>query len=65
MNGTPLQPSLRRLRRFRVRPDRDLGQHFLIDSNILAVIARTAAISSSDVVLEIERAALKTSATKQ
>ena len=36
------QPSLRRMRRFGVRPDRDLGQNFLIDSNILGVIDRAA-----------------------
>ena len=36
----PTQPSLRRLRQFGVRPKRDLGQNFLIDSNILGVIER-------------------------
>ena len=36
------QPSLRRMRRFGVRPDRELGQNFLIDSNILGVIGRAA-----------------------
>ena len=49
----PSQPTLRRMRRFGVRPDRDLGQNFLIDSNILGVIERTAALERSDVVLEI------------
>jgi 16S rRNA (adenine1518-N6/adenine1519-N6)-dimethyltransferase len=49
----PQQPSLRRLRRFGVRPDRDLGQNFLIDSNILGVIDRAASPASEDVVLEI------------
>ncbi len=38
----PTQPSLRRLRQFGVRPKRDLGQNFLIDSNILGVIERAA-----------------------
>jgi 16S rRNA (adenine1518-N6/adenine1519-N6)-dimethyltransferase len=47
------QPSLRRMRRFGVRPDRDLGQNFLIDSNILGVIGRVAALEPDDVVLEI------------
>jgi 16S rRNA (adenine1518-N6/adenine1519-N6)-dimethyltransferase len=37
--GEPTQPSLRRLKAFGVRPKRDLGQNFLIDSNILGVIA--------------------------
>ncbi len=49
----PAQPTLRRLRRFDVRPDRELGQNFLIDSNILEVIGRLAQLSSNDVVLEI------------
>jgi len=49
----PGQPSLRRMRRFGVRPDRDLGQNFLIDSNLLGVIDRVAALHPRDVVLEI------------
>ena len=49
----PVQPSLRRMRQFGVRPDRELGQNFLIDSNILGVIARAAELEPSDVVLEI------------
>jgi 16S rRNA (adenine1518-N6/adenine1519-N6)-dimethyltransferase len=49
----PTQPTLRRLRAFGVRPKRDLGQNFLIDSNILGVIARAAALEPADVVLEI------------
>jgi len=49
----PSQPSLRRLRAFGVRPRRDLGQNFLIDSNILDVIARAAEVGADDVVLEI------------
>jgi len=34
----PRQASLRRLRAFGVRPNRELGQNFLIDDNILRVI---------------------------
>jgi 16S rRNA (adenine1518-N6/adenine1519-N6)-dimethyltransferase len=49
----PTQPTLRRLRQFDVRPDRELGQNFLIDSNILGVIGRLAELSDADVVLEI------------
>jgi 16S rRNA (adenine1518-N6/adenine1519-N6)-dimethyltransferase len=49
----PVQPSLRRIRRFGVRPDRELGQNFLIDSNILGVIDRAAELVTADVVLEI------------
>jgi 16S rRNA (adenine1518-N6/adenine1519-N6)-dimethyltransferase len=44
---------VRRLREFNVRPNRDLGQNFLADSNILPVIARAGELSSQDVVLEI------------
>jgi 16S rRNA (adenine1518-N6/adenine1519-N6)-dimethyltransferase len=49
----PAQPTLRRMRRFGVRPKRDLGQNFLIDSNILGVIERAAQLDAADVVLEI------------
>jgi 16S rRNA (adenine1518-N6/adenine1519-N6)-dimethyltransferase len=49
----PSQPSLRRLRQFGIRPKRDLGQNFLIDSNILGVIDRAAELTPDDVVLEI------------
>ncbi len=49
----PVQPSLRRMRQFGVRPDRELGQNFLIDSNILGVIDRAAELRPEDVVLEI------------
>jgi 16S rRNA (adenine1518-N6/adenine1519-N6)-dimethyltransferase len=51
--AAPIQPSLRRLRQFGVRPKRDLGQNFLIDSNILGVIERAAELASEDVVLEV------------
>ncbi len=49
----PVQPSLRRIRQFDVHPDRELGQSFLIDSNILGVIDRAAELDHADVVLEI------------
>jgi 16S rRNA (adenine1518-N6/adenine1519-N6)-dimethyltransferase len=49
----PSQPSLRRMRAFAVRPKRDLGQNFLIDSNILGVIERAAELAPDDVALEI------------
>jgi 16S rRNA (adenine1518-N6/adenine1519-N6)-dimethyltransferase len=41
------------MRAFAVRPKRDLGQNFLIDSNILGVIERAAELGPDDVVLEI------------
>jgi 16S rRNA (adenine1518-N6/adenine1519-N6)-dimethyltransferase len=49
----PTQPSLRRLRAFGIRPNRELGQNFLIDSNLLDVIARAADLRVDDVVLEV------------
>jgi 16S rRNA (adenine1518-N6/adenine1519-N6)-dimethyltransferase len=49
----PVQPSLRRMKQFGIRPKRDLGQNFLIDSNILDVIARAAELGAADVVLEV------------
>jgi 16S rRNA (adenine1518-N6/adenine1519-N6)-dimethyltransferase len=49
----PSQPSLRRMREFGVRPKRELGQNFLIDSNMLGVIERAAELEPGDVVLEI------------
>lgn len=53
MSGEPRQASLRRLRRFGVRPNRELGQNFLIDNNILGVIGRAADLDPADVVLEV------------
>jgi len=47
------QPSLRRLKQFGIRPNRELGQNFLVDSNILDVIGRAAELSEQDVVLEV------------
>jgi 16S rRNA (adenine1518-N6/adenine1519-N6)-dimethyltransferase len=49
----PTQPTLRRMREFEIRPDRELGQNFLIDSNILGVIERAAQLGPDDVVLEV------------
>jgi 16S rRNA (adenine1518-N6/adenine1519-N6)-dimethyltransferase len=49
----PRQASLRRLRRFQVRPNRELGQHFLIDDNLLGVIERAAELEPGDIVLEV------------
>jgi 16S rRNA (adenine1518-N6/adenine1519-N6)-dimethyltransferase len=36
-----------------VAPNRELGQHFLVDENILGVIGRLAQLGSEDVVLEV------------
>jgi 16S rRNA (adenine1518-N6/adenine1519-N6)-dimethyltransferase len=53
VSDEPRQASLRRLRRFGVRPNRELGQNFLIDDNFLGVIGRAAGIDPDDVVLEV------------
>ncbi len=47
------EPPAQRMRRLGVRPDRELGQNFLVDSNILGVIGRAAELSGKDVVLEV------------
>src|SRR5215218_1808103 len=49
----PRQASLRRLRRYGIRPNRELGQNFLIGDNILGVIDRAAELGPDDVVLEV------------
>jgi 16S rRNA (adenine1518-N6/adenine1519-N6)-dimethyltransferase len=51
--SAPRQASLRRLREFGVRPNRELGQNFLIDDNILRVIGSAAELDEADVVLEV------------
>lgn len=51
--GLPRQASLNRLRRFDVRPNRELGQNFLVDDNVLGVIGREAELGPGDVVLEV------------
>jgi 16S rRNA (adenine1518-N6/adenine1519-N6)-dimethyltransferase len=53
VTGEPRQASLRRLRAFGVRPNRELGQNFLIDDNILRVIGAAAELGPEDVVLEV------------
>jgi 16S rRNA (adenine1518-N6/adenine1519-N6)-dimethyltransferase len=49
----PRQASLRRMREYGVRPNRELGQNFLIDDNVLGVIGRLAELDPGDVVLEV------------
>jgi 16S rRNA (adenine1518-N6/adenine1519-N6)-dimethyltransferase len=39
--------------RLPVAPNRELGQHFLVDENILGVIGRLAELGANDVVLEV------------
>jgi 16S rRNA (adenine1518-N6/adenine1519-N6)-dimethyltransferase len=41
------------MKAFGIRPNRDLGQNFLIDSNLLEVISRAAEVGEEDVVLEV------------
>ena len=47
------QGSIRRLREFDVRPNRELGQNFLIDDNVLRLVAEAAELEPADVVLEV------------
>ena len=49
----PRQASLNRLVRFGIRPNRELGQNFLIDANLLDVIGQAAELEPADVVLEV------------
>jgi 16S rRNA (adenine1518-N6/adenine1519-N6)-dimethyltransferase len=49
----PRQRTLRRLAEHGLRPNRELGQHFLLDDNLLGVIDRLADLRAEDVVLEI------------
>lgn len=54
MSPRPTSPTpIERLRRAGIRPDRALGQNFLIDPNILDVIERAADLGPADVVLEV------------
>ncbi len=53
MTAPPRQASLRRLRQFDVRPNRELGQNFLVDDNLLGVIGAAAELEPDDVVLEV------------
>lgn len=41
------------MREYGIRPKRDLGQNFLVDSNLLDVIGRAAELTGADVVLEV------------
>ncbi|HET7170567.1 MAG TPA: 16S rRNA (adenine(1518)-N(6)/adenine(1519)-N(6))-dimethyltransferase RsmA [Gaiellales bacterium] len=47
------QVTLARMREFGIRPDRDLGQHFLVDDNVLEVAGRLLPLRPDDVVLEV------------
>jgi 16S rRNA (adenine1518-N6/adenine1519-N6)-dimethyltransferase len=51
--NAPRQVTLARLAELGLRPDKELGQHFLVDDNLLGVIERLAALEPDDVVLEV------------
>jgi 16S rRNA (adenine1518-N6/adenine1519-N6)-dimethyltransferase len=53
VSGEPRQASLRRLGAYGIRPNRKLGQNFLIDDNILRLIGDAAELDPGDVVLEV------------
>jgi 16S rRNA (adenine1518-N6/adenine1519-N6)-dimethyltransferase len=46
------QLTLRQLREFGLTPDTNLGQHFLVDDNVLGVIERMAGVGANDVAWE-------------
>ena len=48
-----VRASLDRMSRHGIRPNRELGQNFLVDDNVLEVIGRVAELDADDVVLEI------------
>jgi 16S rRNA (adenine1518-N6/adenine1519-N6)-dimethyltransferase len=50
---TGAQVTLARMREFGIRPDRDLGQHFLVDDNVLGMAGRLLPLEPDDVVLEV------------
>ena len=47
------QVSIARLRELGITPNRDLGQNFLIDDNVLRMIGSVAPLRDDDVVLEV------------
>ncbi len=47
------QVSIARMRELGIAPDRDLGQNFLIDDNVLGMVGRMLELGPSDVVLEV------------
>jgi 16S rRNA (adenine1518-N6/adenine1519-N6)-dimethyltransferase len=47
------QVSLARLREFGITPDRELGQNFLIDDNVLSMVGGLACLAAEDVVIEV------------
>ena len=51
--NAPRQVTLARLAELGLRPDRELGQHFLVDDNLLGVIERLAELRPGDVALEV------------
>jgi 16S rRNA (adenine1518-N6/adenine1519-N6)-dimethyltransferase len=53
VSAAPRQASLRRLREFGVRPNRELGQNFLVDDNVLRLVVAAAELTPQDVVLEV------------
>ena len=46
-----VRASLDRMSRHGIQPNRELGQNFLVDDNVLEVIGRTAELDPNDVVL--------------
>ncbi|MBM3698037.1 MAG: hypothetical protein FJW78_06105, partial [Actinobacteria bacterium] len=54
MSGPPKRVGTQRLmERHGIRPDTDLGQHFLLDENLADLAMRMAEVGPDDVVLEV------------
>jgi len=51
--GAPRVNVLRLLQAHGIRPDTDLGQHFLVDENLVDLSLRAAGVTAGDVVLEV------------
>lgn len=49
----PMVSILKQLRQYEISPKKSLGQHFLIDKNIIQKVVKTADIQEDDIILEI------------
>ena len=52
-DGVAPQVSIARLKEFGITPDRELGQNFLVDDNVLELVGTLLPLEATDVVLEV------------
>ena len=52
-DGVAPQVSIARLKEFGITPDRELGQNFLVDDNVLELVGTLLPLAATDVVLEV------------